>query len=175
MAIVAALIGALGIRLLEAKLDAHHELGPARAVGGDRRDHVVERDAGEAIAGEDLPHLVDLDVALGVDLVLLAGLLRGEMLDVGARSEEAAETHGDGARRDFREPGRDDDGGARYRGREPRGERERHREAVRHADHHVAHGFGGHEMLFDMGERWASETFEVGWRRRREPDRGSAR
>ena len=76
------------------------------------------------------------------------------MLGIGFRREVAAQSHRDRARRNLSKPGRDDNPGAfrQHRGsaRESCGQREWHRQPVRHSNHDVAHGGRGGEMFLYM-------------------------
>ena len=80
------------------------------------------------------------------------------MVAVGAGGQVSAQTHSDGPGGDLGQSGNHDDAGVRDRAGKSGGQRERHRQAVGHADHHVAHGIGSLEVLFHMWSRWHKET-----------------
>ena len=72
------------------------------------------------------------------------------MLLIGARREKSAEPHGDRAGGDFRQPRQHHDRRAHLRSGKPGRQRKWNRQAVRHADDHVAHDVAGGEVVLDV-------------------------
>jgi hypothetical protein len=72
------------------------------------------------------------------------------VLHLGLRRQIPAEAHGYGSGRNLRQPGDYHDVRGLHGSREPRGEGERNREPVGHADHDVAHNLCRREMMFGV-------------------------
>ena len=104
----------------------------------------------EAVAAEHFGHFFGLDGGHGFDLAIFPGALGLIMLGIGAHGQVTPQAHRDRPGRDFGQAGRDDDGRRVNRPRQPGGQRKWHRQSIRHADHDVAHHFGGGEMFFDV-------------------------
>lgn len=113
------------------------EVDPAAAVGGDRLDHRFRLCRRETVVAKQFHHLGPLPLRRLLGLAQLA--LRRVVVSIGARSEIAAEPHGDRPGGDFCQTGDHDHAGRGYRARQPRGQCERHGQPVRPADHDVAH------------------------------------
>jgi len=94
-------------------------------------------------------HLGRLGGGFGTRLGQLTRALDGVVLGVAPSRQVPAQAHRDRSGRDLGEA-RDHDDPAAARAREPGGQRERHREPVRHSDHHVADPIAGGEVSFDV-------------------------
>jgi hypothetical protein len=66
----------------QAVLLGDHRLDPEPAIRGDRRDDVLERGVGKALARENLPNLLPLAIGNLVDVTLLLAAHRGHELVV---------------------------------------------------------------------------------------------
>jgi hypothetical protein len=99
---------------------------------------------------KDVHDFLLFGVRLFDDLLFLAPALIKEVLGVTPGRQVAAQPHRDGTGGNFRQPGRDDNVRGGQRAGDARGQRERHRQPIRHANHHVADGVAAGEMLFDV-------------------------
>ena len=99
---------------------------------------------------EDVGHLGRLGAGLGARLGQLARALDGVVLGVAPGRQVPAQAHRDPSGRDLGEARDHDEPGAADGTREPRGQRERHREPVRHPDHHVPDAVARGEVSFDV-------------------------
>ena len=104
-----------------------------------------------AEAAKNIGHLVALLLRQFDGFAEFAGALAFVVVAVGARGQIPAQAHGDGPGGDFGESGDDHQlaGGGRRPG-ESGGQREGNREAVGHADDHIADGVGGFEVRFHV-------------------------
>jgi hypothetical protein len=144
-------MGAVGGRLFEAELEAHHEVDPGGGVLLERGEDGGGRGAVDGILLEDLVDLLFFVAGAFDDLALFADALGDVVLGVATGGEVAAEAHGDGAGGDFGEASEDDDVGGGDGSGETGGEGEGDGETVGEADDDVADGLGGLEVTFDVG------------------------
>ena len=140
-----------GCRLFEAELKAHHEVDPGVGVGLEREEDGFGAGAGDVVLLEDLVDFFLLVAGAFEDFAFFAEALGGVVLGIAAGGEIAAETHGDGAGGDLGQAREDDQMRGGDGARETGGQGEGDGEAIGEADHDVADGLAGLEVLFLMG------------------------
>ena len=100
----------------------------------------------DPVGVEDLIDLLLLILAAFYHFAFFPQALAAVVLGIAARGEIAAQSHGDGAGGDLRQPGEHDDVQGLDRAGEAGGQREGHGEAVGHADDDVADDVPGLEV-----------------------------
>jgi hypothetical protein len=144
-------VGAVGGRLFEAKLEAHHEVDPRGVVLLECGEDGSGTGAVYGVLLEDGVDLLFFVAGAFDDLALFSLTLGDVVLRVAAGSEVAAETHGNRAGSDLSQAGQHHDAGGRYGSGEAGSEGEGNGEAVREADDDVADGGGGFEVALYVG------------------------
>src|SRR5271157_2541295 len=144
----------LGIRLLQAKLEAHHEVHPLLRLAGEGLDDGGAFMWCESVVGKDILHLARLLVWDLLHFAHLAQPLAFVVLGIALRGEISAQTHGDGAGGDLSQPRDDNDVAVVHRTGKPGGQREGHSQPVRHSNNDIADNVARREVTFNVWCLW---------------------
>ena len=142
-----------GVRLFQSQLEPHHEIAPRCGLPFERGDDGRTFLGRHPILLEDVHDFLLFGLRFLHDLLFFAPALVEEVLGVTPGRQVTTQPHRHGARGNLRQPRRDDNVRGGQRARDARGQSKRHRQPIRHANHHVADGVAPGEMLFDVFHR----------------------